>query len=388
MITFDPAKLQFEFYRLKSVTTAMGGSITVVNEDETIITGKEVHQRIGVPMALARNFIKRCSKVMKYLKPTWVCLAVYEEHVIAIERHPLSSMGVLSTKDEKGNESKWTPSMVSNWNLNLKPYVTTDHVDWFFDGRFVYKFESPSVSHAVHQADAVSEDQHFRQVETLCVDMQELQDVGQVAPHERHCLAFVADNGEYAVSPPIWKNIAAIGTSGRDKDDDDDDTVSGATVTHTMHNFDWIDVNMGVNLNFALKAGHDIGKTFGYEEVEPLHLARLMIELCTVNLPNIHKSVKKTFDIGMQFSHAMAWLLGLSRRANTLDSQIIMRSLMKYLTRTGVYRRDSLENHKIFQEGATIADIPSADLTELIDRYSGQLSLASIVEQTLANNIG
>jgi hypothetical protein len=123
-------------------------------------------------------------------------------------------------------------------------------------------------------------------------------------------------------------------------------------------------------LNFALKAGQDIGQTFGYDYVEPLQLSRLMIELCTVNLPTVPKEIKASYPIGIQFTHTIAWLLGLLRRADTLETTIMVRGLLKYLTKRGIFRSNMFTKSKIFQDGRSVADVQLVDVDTWVEDES------------------
>jgi hypothetical protein len=208
----------------------------------------------------------------------------------------------------------------------------------------------------------------FRKVVAQTVDLQCLHTKKDLSVEDRGCLAFVSSYGDTSVSPPIWKNLEKVGSKQMSvmASMEDDDADRATTITsYEKFPFDSIDNNMSVNLNFALRAGIEIGKLFGYEHVEPLQLARLMIELHTVNLPNIDKSIKATYDIGMKFSHALAWLLGLSRHVNTLDTYLVMRSLLTYLTRKGIFRQDTFHSECVFKDNNTVADIPLADLASI-----------------------
>lgn len=373
MFKFNPDDLKFEFCRLKSITTSLGGSMTIIDEDETDLRGKEVHYRMAIPMALARAFIKRCNKVIKYLKPTWVCVARYNGVIVAIERHPLSSMGSRERIDDSGVKHEWKPSMIGHFATVVRPFIEAGNHDWYFDGRYVFKFETSDLAQACRQGTDICTTAPFKEITVQSIDLQDLHDGHKLAPSERQCLGFYIDDTAFTISPPVWKNLASIGAKSKDEFDEDD-TVSGSIV-QSKHNFEWIDNNMGVNLLFALRAGRLIGQTYGYEETEPLFLGRLMIELHTVNLPAIDKSVKRTFDIGMKFSHAAAWILGLMQRAPNFDTYLQMRSLLKYLTTVGVFDRNALTVKAILKEGKTFDDIPAVYLDDLINDHSGQLVL-------------
>jgi hypothetical protein len=142
-----------------------------------------------------------------------------------------------------------------------------------------------------------------------------------------------------------------------DIDDEDDEGSGDVTGTKTKFSFDDINSHLSVNLNFALKAGAEVGALFGYDAIQPLQLPRLMVELRTVNLPNIPNTVKSTYDIGVSFTHSLAWLLGMTRKADTLETLLVVRSLMKYLTQRGVFRNNVFQAARVFHINKTVDDV-------------------------------
>lgn len=397
MIKFDPSKLRIDIVLLKSVTTSLGGSITVVEQS----SGKDEFVRQAVPMAVARAFIQRCKKVTKYLKPTLTAVVKYDGLVVALERHPLGSMGVLHEDQGDGTMRKWRPVSEMNLELYVKPLASTDK-QWFFDGRYVYRFDREDVMTAAMAGSPLTNDGKFRNVQVHAIDLQNLPSSGKIEGSKRSCMAFIASTGVVSVSPPIWKELAAVGgrqlgraTQIEDEDDADDQpddegpatTSNSATTIDTSGMFDRIDETLAVNLNFALKAGQEIGQLFGYDCVEPLHLPRLMIELHTVNLPGVQREVKATYDIGLKFTHAMAWLLGMSRYANDLDTMLMMRSLMKYLTKRGIFRRNVFNPERVFIGDHNYETIPLLSYAELAERDVSSLSLSMVLSQARQNKL-
>lgn len=390
MIKFDASLLSVEIVQLKAVTTSLGGSISIIDPTRTTET-KEVCKRVEVPMAVTRAFIMKTNKVTKYFKPVYTALVRYGNHIIAMERHPLAGLGKLEEEGLFGTR-RWEPQCQRNIENVIKPVVGRGDKDWYFDGRYVYAFEQNDTDVSIRDGQYLTRDGRFRKITAQTIDTQELSNQDKLTPMERSCLAFVASNGASAISPPIWKNLSNVGASHLGKvssvvrDDETDDDLIGdlpePNAVANAYNFDRIDESLSVNLNFALKAGNEIGKTFGYEYVEPLQLPRLMIELHTVNLPNVPKEVKATYGVGLQFTHALAWLLGLSRKANTLETHITMRSLMTYLTKKGIFRNNAFDASSVFLPGMTVENVEEKSLDDLIENQDfTKLSLASIMEQ-------
>lgn len=394
MIRFDATQLAIDFVQLKSITTSLGGSISII-DDQKSTDQEEVTRRVAVPMALARTFIKTTQNVTKYLRPVWIAMVRYGDHVVALERHPMVSLGTLEIEGPFGTK-RWIPNVERLINDHIIPTVTLGDKEWYFDGRYVYSFDQADLNTTVRNGRYLSADGHFRKIVSQTIDLQSTSstnttnDAGGVNVEERNCLAFVASNGDFVVSPPIWKDLEGVGGKQRKSittDDEDEDDLEDGTVQTTINNvFDIINQSMSVNLNFALKAGQEVGKMFGYEYVEPLQLSRLMIELHTVNLPNVPKQVKATYDCGMRFSHAMAWVMGLSRRANTLETHLIMRSLLSYLTKKGIFRSDAFDADSVFLPNMGVADVHQKEIDELIGNMDfTKMSLANILAAAKEN---
>jgi len=300
-----------------------------------------------------------------------------------MERHPLGTMGTLEYEGIDGSIRRWIPTCQTNVADVCSSIQAATDRRWYFDGRYVFALTNADEAAAVREGTYLTADGHFRKLIATTLDLQLLSSKDPLVPLERSCLAFAATNGAFAISPPIWKDLSSVGSSravkSDDEDDEDDDSVE--LQPDQVRVFDTIDAQFCVNLGFALNAGVEIGKTFGYEYVEPLQLPRLMIELHTTNLPTVAQQIKSTFDIGITFTQALAWLLGLARNANTLDTYLMMRSLMKYLTKRGIFRRDKFKASKVFVNGCTIADVPLCNLSELLSRDDTADSISTILQQ-------
>lgn len=370
MIKFDPAQVSFDLVMLKAVTTSLGGSISIVDTSRST-DKKEVLKRVAVPMAIARSFIMRHKKVTRYLKPVPTAIVRYGNHVIALERHPLGALGKIEDDGLFGHR-RWIPDSENNFMKYIAPTVANNERDWFFDGRYVYMFADQNVEAAIDNGVPLTTDGCFRKVEVTAIDLQDMHLAEKLNPAERTCLAYQASNGMFAVSPPVWKDLSDVGSTQLKK--------AGLSVNE-MHAFEGVDDNLSVNINFVLKAGQELGSLFGYEVVEPLQLPRLMVELHTVNLPNVSQEIKATYDTGLKFSHTMAWLLGLTRRIHTLDAYITMRSLMKFLTSKGMFRNNIFNEEQVFKDGMTLDDVKQINVDEIKADTVGLLSLGELVEQ-------
>jgi len=362
MIKFDIEKLRVETYWVKSLTTALGGAIQILDEEQSS-GNDEVYHRLPVPMSVVRQF-KTQHKVIKYLRPVLVAVAYYDNRAVALERHPAGCMGLREEKfGESGLMKKWVPECERNIDRCIRPQVQKG--DWYFDGRYMYTFNS-TLDAAIKKAEFLSKDRRFRCVDVEVVGLHQLSDRLKLDLSDRTCLAYVAFNGQYAISPPIWKNARQVGEAkvlGTHKNKD-----GGKRKSQDL-NFDKVDQFCAVNLSFALKAAAQLSKEFGYEAVEPLNLPQLMIRLNTVNLPKVPSEVKDTFDSGMKFTHALAWMLGFARRSENLDTYATIRSLMKYLTSSGLFFKQAFDPSNIFHKGQTLETVPLLSKEQALEGF-------------------
>lgn len=388
MLKFDSSNLSLEIVMLKSATTAGGGSITVI-DTENSTPAKEVLRRIPVPMGVVRRFLVVTHKFTKYIKAVPVGVIRYKDLVILMERHPLAALANVDA-DQASEGKSWVPSSWLRLHAKVLPSINSCTFDWYFDGRYVYRMQSSDLGVALRTSTFLSSDGLFRRVVVQCYDLQMLDHEDSVEMSERTCLAYITPGGQAALTPPIWKDIAAIGKARDAAESDDDDgeededgtSSSGAQRIDTF--FDTIDDLLAVNVNFVLKAGTMIGQTFGYEYAEPLQLPRLMIELHTVNLPNLPQEIKTSYDVSIKFTHAMAWLLGLARRVDTLETAVMMRSLMKYLSNKGSFVRNAYFTQNVFVDGASVNDVQSVSYQELSQSYRDrieEIGIGGLIEE-------
>lgn len=364
MIRFDVDKLTVERVQMKSITTALGGAISIIDDEGSDIAGKEVLKRVPMPMSVGRLFIKDHGS--KFIVPIKCAVTFYDGHAVAIEPH-------VGEKDHTGEQGAWR----SRSEINVEEHIPhmTRSGDWYVDGTFIYRFND-------NEHINMSSDGKFRSIPVDAINMTRIHNVVEVA--ERSCLAFYADSEHFAVSPPIWKSLMSVGTRQLDKSSDDSDDVEG-TKEVEMGQFDRIDQFLSVNLGFALKAAKELIDVFGYDSIEPLNLADLMIQLRTVNLPNMPRELKRSYDTGMRFTHAVAWLLGLLNRTETLESYKVLRSLLKYLTTKGVYRKTAFAEGAIFRENMSLDNVKLMTIEEALASEGvvpDDISLSSLTYKT------
>lgn len=354
MIRFEIEKLDVRHMYIKQVSSALGGMVTVLDEKKSKKAKREVYSKIEIPHQLARAF-KKAYTVTKYIKPVLSAVTFYGKHVVALERHPLGNLGKAKTEGLFG-EVEWISESENNLDKYLVPLDRTN--DLFIDGTYLFTVKQEEVI----KGTPLSKDGRFKAVQMDAIKLQNLSLREKLIPELRTALAFTPKGQKPFLTPPIWKTLGNVGNQQIKKMDVEDVEDNTIISTETFQ-FDQIDEHLSVNLGFALKAGRELSEVFGYDVIEPLGLDDLMIQMRTVNLPTIANEVKQTYDTGFPFTHAVAWLIGLVNRTNTLESYITLRTLLKHLTTKGVYRKGAFDSTAIFKD-PNVTDVPLKTIDE------------------------
>lgn len=306
---FDINKISFKQIKLKSINP-MTGYLGYIDES---VTSKEKIIRMDCPKSVLRIY-KNTYESTTYIIPHDVNLMMYGEHVVAMERTDLNV--------ENQQLKRVFDKVISLLNPNY---------EWYFDGSYIYSFFG-SQDNAINSGENMTEDGKFKAIKAKAIFINYIGFSDDVYVEDRQCIGYISNN-QYSISTPIWKMLNGIG----DKKLNDDATLSSQ--------FDSIDYHTLVNLQFAINAGNMLSKQFGYQIIEPLQLPRLMVQLKTVNLRAVPTGTKQTFDIGLKFTQAMAWLLGINKtKVTTFDDMLVMRQLFRYLSANGIYSKSKMKN--------------------------------------------
>lgn len=381
-IQFDPTRVTFQRVKLRRAVEALGGSVTVLDEAHFKRTGQEEFHRIAAPMAVVRTFLIRNNRP-KFVHPMEAALVYYGERVIGIELAPAHQ------KNERklvggvtGETREWTITAETNFKRLLEPSMFRG--EWFFDGIYAYRFPTTNLVREVLHGNPLTSDGQFREVPCRALNMTYLSSAkvisdqlrrkkaaynedGRIEQEGRACLAYVVNDEQFVVSPPIWKSLTSVGSStvASDIDDDDDDAGGDAS-----SNFGSLDRLFFVNLMFGLTAAKEISDAFGYASIAPLQLPELMLQLKTVNLPKVVQQVRATHDIGMPVTVCIAWLMGLLHRAETDDQVNVVRRMMKYLLKRGKYERSKLSEKTLLRSDELARPIELIPASKALDNFN------------------
>lgn len=329
MIKYDHSKLTIEYSMVKSITTALGGSMRVrVEENE--------YERVEIPFAVARRFKAR-HKTTKYITDVYCAVVKYDGRVVAVER----------ARDN--NQSKDDFQCVSRIHSVVGPLVAEN--DFLTDGTMIYRYKQDS--------EPTTLSANFETVECVGIMFADLTNDGHVDVTDRTAVRFQC-GGKTVTTPPIWKNILDVGQTKLLNDSE-------------LNHFDHLNDSVAVNLSFVLYAGQTVTEHYTMEEIECLRLPELMVALNTVNLPSVSPSIKAVYDTKMGFTNTMSWLMGLLDRAVTFEQFEACSALMKYLTSKGIFRKNIIDVNSIFRTGERV-DIPLIGIDTLREKV-GQKSL-------------
>ena len=325
MIKFNPDLVRFEYCLIKSVTTALGGSVRLYDAEESKRLGKSVTARYEVPFAVARQF-KEAHKHTDYLVPVLGCLVWYGDQIVMIDRGPHH----LNHENLFG-ENKWTSSLETTYNKHGRAVCAMKPDTWFTDGTYVYQVPD-DLEMAINMGENLTNDRMMRGVTVSAWKFADLNHPSLISNPGTRTLVAIVTGDTVILTPPIWKNVLDI----RKNDQNEEGVVDGR--------FDMLDKHFQVNLDFAISAGRAVGDVFGFDHIGPLQLDELMIALCTVNLPSVQKSKRSTTPIGLTFIHAFAWVAGLIAKCGNMSDYTKMRAVLKMLATKGIFKRDLLEN--------------------------------------------
>lgn len=367
MYKFNIENIEVVNKRINRISSQQGGIMMVLDEDYKAATGEEKFHRERISVAIARDFAQKYKR-STFLEPAVVAVTYYhngdESIIVSVELKEYQQTELTDRRlfDE---DTSWLSNSARNASGLLREMTKTGN--WFIDGTFVYRFLTESYktegTKAIITKNYVTDLNELKDGELLTADgkfvlvhceaykLQKLSSVIKQYAERRTSVGYVADENTFAVSPPVWKDLFG-NMSSKMKELSKDEKKKNRT-----KRFDYVNDLFGVSLNFALKAGKDVGKLFGYDKTGILRLHDHMIRLHTVNLPKVPKELKSTYDIGITFNTAMVWMIGLCYRSENLSQLMEMRNLIKFLSQKGIFRKDSFNEERIYKKGKSQEDV-------------------------------
>lgn len=347
-VLFNPEMLQFATAQVKSVTTALGGAIRVVIDPEN-----SKGERMVMPFHLARNYMKE-QKGGDYLVPRHSEILLYDRHPIGFEGFPYKAYMSATREELDIAIEQWSSRIRRILQNKIIDYIKKDTIhSWYIDGYVLYGLVDESLW--INGSEPLTKDGTFRRLRVPVINLTDLsrgmENVHYVENFisERDCLLLNAPDGNVYITPPIWTNLGQVGSRKLDGE-------TSEKVDNSL--FDYIDQQLHVNINFALDTAMKITTLFGHEKAEPLQLPELMMEYQTLNLLRLPKEVKQTAPCGIQFTHVMAWLMGLFKDPSCLHTMLEYRSILKQLTTKGLQTGDVMDDSMIYNEGYDSESVP------------------------------
>lgn len=341
LFKFDLSKLKVEYCFVTSVTEALGGSCNIVDDIEVYkLTGKYTSTRRPLPFAVARAYKKR-TRQGRFVVPRLVAITSYEGVSVCIES---ASYGVEGFTSD------------SEYMIKVRLPQILKNEQWYTDGSTIYRL--PDNVEDVSQHTKMVESGQLYAISVSALEFKTLFDpkIGELT-RTKSILAFKTKKGDVILTPPVWNNVMDMRKS--------DET--------NACKFEAIDQAYMVNLDFVLTCADVIGQTWGYDKIGYLQLERYMLDLVTVNLPNVPKEVRITYDTKLSFLHSFIWLMGFIPKCENLEQFSLLRGVFKHLCKNGLFNKSVAKTSLTFVTLPPLVDVNQAKQNVLANYSDNQL---------------
>lgn len=316
MFEFDASKYVVRSLRLKAISQSTIDP-RVTFEDEVGLSVK-----MPVPTAIARR-VKQKLKVTKF-HTTYPCeIGFYDGRIVSMDVPSADEYVIWK------NDGVWESRLSKNHRV-LHNLIG----DWLYDGQYVYRYT---------EALTPIEPTNFG---SRVVEAFNLYLFGELAgndPKKHACLAYRnPDNNQWTITSPVTRQSGELFMLSGDSDAFDASSEFGAASDLLL-----MDGLMFPNLRFVNYAARAISAQFDYAAIEPLGLPLLMIEHRTFNLGGLSVPVQASSPAPFKFTQALAWLIGMFGRVQTLDQLLAVKQSAKMLLTKGSTNRRSEGNKEV-----------------------------------------
>lgn len=345
MFKFDKSKFSIEYVGLKSLSKA------TIDPTITFIDSKGIQHKLSIPTSVARIARNRLHGVSRFTTAYPACVMMVDGKV--------TSLDVAVAKDYKMfiEFGEWI-SVLETREEVVRAF--TDDMLW--DGQYVYS-EVGEV--------AQTGDTNFGTQELRAFNMYKLGEPDCPTFRQLAALCFMNPlTKKWVKTGPVTRHSSNMLQITGDVDTiDRHDTFMDADCP-----IEEMDRKVFVNMRFVNYSARVLARQFGYDTIEPLGLPLLMIEHRTFNLGSLEIPVQVTSPAPMSFSNALAWVVGLIMRVNTIDDLITVKQTMKMLLTKGNTSHKTRE--MVMNDGAPPADI---NTKEVIEALRSKMESAALV---------
>lgn len=309
MFAFQPQSIGFGYFKLKALSqSTIDPRVTFVDE-----AGNE--RKVPLPSSIARRLSQKVNKVSRFTVDFPCCVATLDGRVVSVD---------VPTAVEFANwrETKEWKSPIEK-NIEVVKKLNKD--DWMFDGQYAYRFDGPI--NEIHGSNFGFQPVRAYNLYKMDVPMT----LDEIA---LSCLAYKMDTiGNWQMTCPVTRASGGFLQLTGDVDtfNAGDQFVDNAVASSLT----LMDNTHIVNIKFVNYAAKRITDCFGFESIEPLGLAHLMIEHQTMSIVSLPQSVQQTSPAPFKFTQGVAWLIGLFGRVENLDQLMTMKATMKMLLTKG-----------------------------------------------------
>lgn len=264
-------------------------------------------QRIHLPSSIAYRLRKLTGDISTFAVSHPMCFAWIGDRIVSVD---CPTPDVL----EQARKGEWCSVI----ETNIRNFKVDS--DAYFDGQYIYTL--------VSDPEVIEHNYGVLKVD-YCYDMFHCNDM-LWACKPRACFAYQAYPDQWVVTSPVTT------AAGKMVQLFQDDVINSNTAVYTA--ITAVDKYRFVNLRFVNYAAWRLSNVFDFETIEPLGLPMLMIEHGTFNLGDITQAVQVVCPAPLSFSQALAWLIGLYSRVESIEQFISLKETIKMLMTKGCTR--------------------------------------------------
>lgn len=307
MFKFNRDKVHVRYCGLLSISkSTIDPRITVQ------LDGGEI-AKYAVPAAVARSVSGRLNGVSRFADPYPACLVFVDDKLVSVDAAVGPNYQMYQALGE------W----ISPIESRLSIVDVAGNVDWMFDGQYAYI----SVGDVERFGETNFGTQRYRAINLFKLNDERADLIENLAG----VCYYNIITGEWVCTSPVTRHSGKFLqlTGDTDEFNKTDAFVEDEQGLERMNHL------MFPNLRFVNYTSQLLSQQFGYDVLEPLGLPLLMIEHRTMNLGGLSLPVQISSHAPFKFLEALAWLVGLHSRVETIDHLIAIKSCVKMLITKG-----------------------------------------------------
>lgn len=317
-----------------------------------------VEQKMSIPTSIARLARSALKNVTKFPKGYPACIGLIGGRIVAMEVATGPSYKMYKELGE------WVSKIESNASI-----LATIEGEWLWDGQYAYRYCGE-----IKQMGTTN----FGNIEVRVFNTYKLGE-DKIAGFETLAALCYKNpkTGEWVKTSPMTRNSGGfLQLTG-----DVEQFNKGDEFVDSEDSFNQINVRLFPNIRFVNYAAKVMANQFGYNSIQPLGLPLLMIEHQTFNIGGLPTEMQTASPAPMNFTSAMAWMIGWYDKVNNLTEMMAVKSVLKMLLSKGntqYHSHSKDENEETRNTKELIGDLRKMAGTMELVRFK---SLAELEEE-------